>query len=90
VTEEKRNSGGPNWCFQFSLHEGGCGQYSNGRGNGNGRDDGQFTKEKVKKKIKKLRAAAAAGQDGIGPKILQELNRRGCGRTGIFYFPAVI
>jgi hypothetical protein len=33
----------------------------------------RFTQAKVRKKIQKLRTAAAAGPDGIGPRILQEL-----------------
>jgi hypothetical protein len=32
-----------------------------------------FTTEKMKNKIRKLRTAAAAGPDGIGPRVLQEL-----------------
>jgi hypothetical protein len=34
-----------------------------------------FTEKKVQEKIKKLRESAAAGPDGIGPKILQEMCR---------------
>jgi hypothetical protein len=35
----------------------------------------RFTEKKVQEKIRKLREAAAAGPDGIGPRILQELSR---------------